>query len=210
MTPEALVKFGTEAMHAGRFDEAAGHFARAVEKTPHLASLHDLLGRALGMCGRMKEAEAAFARAVELDPANVTFLLGLALSIQKQGRLDDTLATLRRAVAAHPKHAQAWNELGIALGMLQDNGAFDAFERSVALEPDFGQAHYNLGLAYRKANFYGRAAERLERAAALLAAEPGRLDGARGVAGRNGPVGGRHQLLPAGIGSAPRFRDRGR
>ena len=72
-------------------------------------------------------------------------------------RVDEAIVALERAIALEPDHAEAHNNLGLAL---HDNGrlddAIDAYRRAIALRPDLAEAHNNLGTALK---FKGRTDE---------------------------------------------------
>jgi len=64
----------------------------------------------------------------------------------RTGRYAEALTELTRAVAAAPRHAEAWNSLGVAREQL-DNlpGAKEAFEQAIKLKPAYPLALNNLG-----------------------------------------------------------------
>ena len=65
-----------------------------------------------------------------------------------RGRIDEAIAHYRRALEIKSNYAEAYNNLGFALGR---GGRFDEamgyFRKAVAITPDFAEAHYNLGVA---------------------------------------------------------------
>lgn len=52
----------------GRYEEALGSYARALEMVPHPAPCHVAMGTTLVKLGRLQEAVAHFEEAVRLDP----------------------------------------------------------------------------------------------------------------------------------------------
>jgi tetratricopeptide (TPR) repeat protein len=71
-----------------------------------------------------------------------------------QGKWDEAAAAYRRAIAINPHHARAHNNLGGALEQLRDlDGALGEYRQSVASEPGFRLARFNVArmlLAARK------------------------------------------------------------
>ena len=63
---QALNNFGIALAAAGRADEAAAAFRRAITLNPTLPNLHENLARALQLLGRVDEAAAEFARGKQL------------------------------------------------------------------------------------------------------------------------------------------------
>ena len=89
-----------------------------------------------------------------------------ATAARELGNWTDAIAWYRRALAADPGHADAYNDLGVALCSARDfSGARAAFEQALALRGDFVRAQVNLGQLllsefrdYRQAGIYLRAA----------------------------------------------------
>jgi tetratricopeptide (TPR) repeat protein len=67
------------------------------------------------------------------------------------GRLDEAAAGYRAALAADPKLAIAWNGLAMVLERQGDlDGAIEAAQRLVALEPDEALSHTSLSMFYQR------------------------------------------------------------
>ena len=109
--------------------DARDAYRRAVELEPHHADAHVNLGRLLHEDGKTAAAEMHYRIALTASPAGVTSAV-----------IDSLVARL----------AAAFN-LGVAL---EDRGrprdAAQAYERALASDPEFLDAHYNLGLLYGK------------------------------------------------------------
>jgi Trypsin-like peptidase domain/TPR repeat len=81
------------------------------------------------------------------------------LAMQRTGDCASGLGYFRRALAADPKLAQAWWGRGLCLvqqGAEED--AQTALDRAVALNPEFADAHYDLGRVYADEGQSGLAA----------------------------------------------------
>src|SRR5581483_6042754 len=64
------------------------------------------------------------------------------------GRDEDALASYARALAIKPDHAEAHNNLGMALRRLnRDDEALACFETAQAIKPDYVDPHLNEGLS---------------------------------------------------------------
>ena len=94
---------------AGRFESAAGAYARAAMLTPDDASLHSALGEALVQVGEgvvTDDALVAFQAAVSRDPADPRARYFLALrkdqTGDRDGAMDDWIALLNAAPAGAP------------------------------------------------------------------------------------------------------------
>ena len=87
----------------------------------------------------------------------------------EQGQLAPAVEAYRQALALDGRLAEAWWGLGCALGVLGEHaGAMRAFERLVALCPDHGLAHHNLGKELFELGRIDPAIDSFRRAARLL------------------------------------------
>ncbi len=69
-------------------------------------------------------------------------------ALLRQGQFGEAAAALRRAVEADPNDESAWRLLGGALASAGDpQGAVDAFERAVEINPGSAKNHYNVAVA---------------------------------------------------------------
>ena len=76
------------------------------------------------------------------------------------GRLAEAVACYRRALAADPGLAIAWNGLSMALARSGDpDGAIEAGQKLVALEPDEPLNHTNLSILYQSRGMVPEAEE---------------------------------------------------
>src|SRR5262249_31222807 len=82
------------------------------------------------------------------------------------GLAEEAIGCYRKALELKPTHAEACNNLGLALleiGTLHD--AIAAFQQALALLPGYQTARYNLGIAWSWAGDDGKACECLEQVA---------------------------------------------
>lgn len=64
---------------------------------------------------------------------------------------------MRLAAEAEPERAEAWNSLGyLACRQRRPQEAVAHYERAIELQPDYAQAHFNLGLALLQLGDYRR------------------------------------------------------
>ncbi len=66
---EGHLALGAVQLRLGRYDDAAGCFARAVHANPRFSVLYVLRASALALAGRIEEAKAVARRLLELDPS---------------------------------------------------------------------------------------------------------------------------------------------
>ena len=76
--------------------------------------------------------------------------LDQALQHHKAGRLEEAEAAYRELLAREPEHADALHWLGVMAYQLgQHETAVELIGRALALNPNYVEAHNNLGLALR-------------------------------------------------------------
>jgi tetratricopeptide (TPR) repeat protein len=88
----------------------------------------------------------------------------------RQGQFTEAAAALRRAVEADPNDESSWRLLGGALASGGDSdGAIDAFQKAVEINPGSAKNHYNVAVALQGA---GRIAEARASVAEALVLDP--------------------------------------
>jgi tetratricopeptide (TPR) repeat protein len=97
--------------------------------------------------GRTAEAERGFrdvaAKYPELGGAHAN----LGLILRNAGKHDESIAALEQAVKASPKQPVFFNQLGVSWRHKgQFTKAREAYESALALDPDYADAHLNLGV----------------------------------------------------------------
>ena len=135
--PTGPLARGTEALRAGRFDEADAHFTELIAIAPDeksLAIAHNKRALVAVARGDGAAADAHIATALNVYPACVPAMVNSGNRLLEAG---DVLAAIERLEAA------------------------------VALDPDFPEAHHNLGVAYRRAGRRGDAVREFRRATGL-------------------------------------------
>lgn len=95
---DSLQNFGWFLCQEGRFPEADGLFARALEVPQYRGTARTLLTQ--GVCqargGQTAQAEATLSRALELDPINPAIVVNLAEVLYRRGDLERARLQIRR------------------------------------------------------------------------------------------------------------------
>ncbi len=146
---------GTEAIRAGRFEEAEKWFQAAVQASPGDPAALMELGVAQLRQGRPGDAAGNLRKAVELNPQMLGANLFLGIACGQMHRVDEAVAALRREAELDPKNAQAWMWQGVI--ELQDGHpekATEPFDRAAELAPNDlnileyrGKAHSEVAFA---------------------------------------------------------------
>jgi tetratricopeptide (TPR) repeat protein len=139
----------TEALRAGRYDEAETLLVEAAEAHPGSAEVLRVLGGVFFLGGRPLNAAVALKKAEAIAPLDERSRFTLVMAYVALGHDDWARPELEALAAAAPD-----NPLYVYwAGRLDyDEGRFAAaaksFERAITLDPGFARAHDNLGLCY--------------------------------------------------------------
>jgi protein O-GlcNAc transferase len=144
---------GDEARGRGDLDAALAAYGAALAADPADATALVNRGVTFHMLGRAEEAAADYARAAELAPRVALIRANLAaawLDAHKPGSARDAA---RAAVELDPANVSAWNNLGVACGLLGlGRDAREAWERALSLDPNHVSTLVNLAQATRGAD----------------------------------------------------------
>jgi len=164
---------GTALYEAGRLDEAAARYRRAIEIQPDYVPAFNNLGVTLRASGKTDDAIQTYRDGLALRNDYPDLHYNLANALIAIHRPDEAAEHLRQAAAGTPDSAGVHNNLGTALA---EQGRFaDAaveFERAVLLEPASARARRNLGNALAELGRHDEAVAHLTEAAALGPGDP--------------------------------------
>jgi tetratricopeptide (TPR) repeat protein len=141
----------------GNLSNAASLFARLLQKHPHDAVLKYSIGAVNFLQGKYPEAESLLKQSLQAQPDQVAASYYLGLTYDALGQDDQAVAAFRSLLGSHPDHAPSYVKLGsILVRQHHYDEARQDLERAVVLDPGSVQAHYQLGLLFRR---LGRTAE---------------------------------------------------
>lgn len=138
---------------AGRLDEAARAYERALQADPDDLSSWNNLGNVRARMGDVDAAIAAFERAITIAPADLPIYLNLAEVLREADRSEARLKTLVDARRIAPRDQRVLVELGMAYARVDDmDNAVATLREAVALSPSFSDAHIELGMIFESLN----------------------------------------------------------
>jgi len=149
--PSANDRFrqATEAMRAGRLDEAADGFAAVIASSSAFAEAHFNLGLVREEQGRNADAVASLQKALKLKPRLRGANLFLGIAEYRLNNLDRAIAAFRKEAALAPSDANAWMWLGVAqLAKEQPEDAVASLDRAAKLDPANVDILYHRGRAH--------------------------------------------------------------
>jgi protein O-GlcNAc transferase len=173
---EALYGLGMLAQRQGALQEAQKHLSAASQVQPNSVKIWFSLGNLHSSQGQLPEAEVAYKTAIALRPDSGTIYNNLGYTLQQQGKWEEAIASYQKALECQPNCTEAEVNLGNALfaqGKLStEKQAYYAklnyqlgiarkqaadwqtavvyYRQAIALQPDFVEAHYNLGVALQE------------------------------------------------------------
>jgi tetratricopeptide (TPR) repeat protein len=101
--------------------------------------------------GKTQEAVAHYENILELDAGHAPACINLGTIQYNQRQFIEAERLYRRATIADPNYALAFFDLGNVLDELQRlPEAIDAYCTAIRLVPKYGDAHYNVALAYER------------------------------------------------------------
>ena len=174
---KALSNLAHNLQAQGNLAEAAVAYRTALSREDS-AGLRFALAEVLADLGDLPAAEVEFRSGLAADPGDIAARYSLGWVCQHQGRLQEARDYYEQVLDCDPRHAQALNNLGVLLldaptlsqsveevacGIvsstqpLQHRTAEAAFRAALDVNPEFVEAHNNLGTALRTQNRFAEA-----------------------------------------------------
>jgi len=147
---DTLLSTGIQLHRGGRLEEAARIYQGLLAGNPNQVDALHLLGVLAQQRGNPRQALELIGRAIARKPDVGSFHANLAEAHRALGQLDRAVAAARTALRLQPEHAEAANNLGLAL-LDQGNTeqAIHWFRAALRSRPNEAMVHNNLGNALR-------------------------------------------------------------
>ena len=131
----ALSNLGIALFDQGKFDEALGHYDRAIALDANFAQAHSNRGNALQRLKRFADAEPPTAARIELQPSFADAWNNLGTCLRELKRSDEAEAVYRKALELAPNNPDTLDNLALALKDLDRlDEAADLMRRALAIE----------------------------------------------------------------------------
>jgi DNA-binding winged helix-turn-helix (wHTH) protein/Tfp pilus assembly protein PilF len=147
---------------------------KALEIDPELAEPHTSLALVkFRLDWDWGEAETQFRRAIQLNPGSASAHHFYGLYVSAMGRATEAMASLRLAQELDPLSLIIGAALGRAFHFAGEyDRAREQYLKTLEMDPDFAEAHMNLGLVHAQRSLFAEAARELERAMAIAGRRP--------------------------------------
>lgn len=143
--------YGVELLNAGRLEEAAKQFDKALQINPDYLKARSHKGKALLEQGKFNEAISWFAEMVRTVPEypDAQYLLGVTYA--RKGEYEKSIPLFEAALRLRPNWPDAYNDLALAYLLLgKYEPAIRNYKESLRIKPDNPAAINNLGIALKK------------------------------------------------------------
>ncbi len=148
-TVENLITQANEAYMAKNFEESARLYQDALRAEPKNVGALIGLGMARQRGDKHADAEVSLQKALAYDPANEPAAFALGVTYFKQERWKDAMTYFEKSLAKRPDNASGRHYLGIiATKMSLLERAEREFKTALAIDPAYGEAHFNLAVLY--------------------------------------------------------------
>jgi choline-sulfatase len=156
-----------DALQAGDVERAENLLSPVQQQDQTMYVIPFLLGEAALRKQDWQRAAQQLQRCMDLNPNFDNAMTGLARALAKLGHVDEAKAWLRKATGSNPANYRAWYQLGLLAAENDPTTAQAAYEKSVAIQPNFSPGQRELGMALFNQKNYAAAAIHLEKARAL-------------------------------------------
>jgi arylsulfatase A-like enzyme/Flp pilus assembly protein TadD len=162
----AILKAG-DAFQRQEDDQAEALLTEVQQKDPKIYVIPFMLGESALRRQNWERAAEQLQRCLELNPNFDSAMTGLARALAKLGRADEAKSWLNNALQVNPENYRAWYEIGL-LDVGNDRAAaLAAYQKAIAIQPNFSPGQRETGLALFQQKDYAGAAIHLEKALAL-------------------------------------------
>ena len=117
--------------------------------------------------GRLPEAEAIYQRILQNSPNNADALHLSGLIAYQTGGIGEAVKLIRKALGINPASTMYFNLAAALKAQGDPDGAIESYNNAIQLNPDYAEAHNNLGNVYKQQGKLVEAAFSLHKAISL-------------------------------------------
>ncbi len=148
-TVENILNQASEAFNSEDFTKAASFYEDALRADPKNTTALVGLGYSREREKKYPEAEAALKKCLVYDPNNETAAFHLGVIYFKQDLWNDSMIYFEKNLSLNAKNARSRHYLGIIATKLNFlDRAEREFKTAIAIDPAYGEAHFNLAVLY--------------------------------------------------------------
>jgi arylsulfatase A-like enzyme/Flp pilus assembly protein TadD len=144
-------------------DQAEALLTEVQQKDPQIYVIPFLLGESALRRQNWQRAADQLQRCLELNPNFDNAMTGLARALAKLGRADEAKSWLNKALQSNPQNYRAWYQMGLLDAVSDPSAALSAYEKTIAIQPNFSAGQRELGMLLFQQKNYAAAAPHLEK-----------------------------------------------
>jgi tetratricopeptide (TPR) repeat protein len=158
-----FAQHGSALLEQGKPLEAIAEFQRALERSPHDATIHFQLAHAYMGVARYANAEAELKAVLVLEPADFQTQNDLGMAYVYDKKLAEARKVFTQMLDKFPNSAAPHSGVG-SVAMAEENYplAIQEYQKAAQIEPDAGD-YYSLGIAFSKLQRHDEAITALKR-----------------------------------------------
>ncbi len=139
---------GLELAKAGKHEEAIEEFKKALEKDPEQANIMGNMAESYAKLDKNDDALALYKKAIEVMPNEAALYTNMGVLLSRMGKNAESQEAFKKAAELNPS-GSAQNFYNIGATMVnsgQTDAAVEAFQKAIAVDPNFAEAYYQLGM----------------------------------------------------------------
>jgi choline-sulfatase len=148
-------------------DQAEAILSDVQQKDPQIYVIPFLLGESSLRRQNWERAADQLQRCLELNPNFDNAMTGLARALAQLGRADEAKSWLNKALQSNPQNYRAWYQMGLLDARTDPAAAQSAYEKTIAIQPNFSAGQRELGMLLFQQKNYATAAPPMEKAIEL-------------------------------------------
>ncbi|HLX82754.1 MAG TPA: sulfatase-like hydrolase/transferase [Terriglobales bacterium] len=156
-----------DSFQRGEDDRAEALLTDIQQKDPQIYVIPFLLGESALRRQDWTKATDELNRCLELNPNFDNAMTGLARALAKLGRADEARGWLKKALQSNPQNYRAWYQTGLLDATDNPAAAQAAYEKTIAIQPNFSAGQRELGMLLFQQKNYSAAALHLEKTITL-------------------------------------------
>ena len=151
---EMLNLAATSALRAEDYSTALEYFTELKDNGNETAELYRHLAACYNGLGQPEQAMAMINAGLEKDPGDANLILEKVNAYLKEGKGAEAIVDLEKLLELDPENAQLLFVLGTIYGDENNKDVYDTekakqyYERALAINPDYYDATYNIGVLY--------------------------------------------------------------
>jgi arylsulfatase A-like enzyme/Flp pilus assembly protein TadD len=148
-------------------EQAEALLTEVQQRDPQIYVIPFLLGESALRRQNWERAADQLQRCLELNPNFDNAMTGLARALAKLGRADEAKSWLNKALQSNPQNYRAWYQMGLLDAGGDPAAAQSAYEKTIAIQPNFSAGQRELGMRLFQQKDYAAAAPHLEKTIGL-------------------------------------------